>query len=82
MYSYYFLTSFRPELKQSLWWKKHITQVQMAQFTILIIHFGVPVFTACPLPKMFLTFVAVQNLFMLLLFGDFYFKAYVKKKNN
>lgn len=29
MYSYYFLTSYRPELKDSLWWKKHITQIQL-----------------------------------------------------
>ncbi|XP_049530546.1 elongation of very long chain fatty acids protein AAEL008004-like isoform X2 [Anopheles darlingi] len=31
MYFYYFLTSFKPELKNSLWWKKHITQVQLSQ---------------------------------------------------
>lgn len=30
MYFYYFLTSFEPELKKSIWWKKHITQIQMA----------------------------------------------------
>jgi elongation of very long chain fatty acids protein 7 len=29
MYFYYFLTSFKPELKQSIWWKKHLTQLQM-----------------------------------------------------
>lgn len=29
MYGYYFLTSFKPELKQSIWWKKHITQLQL-----------------------------------------------------
>lgn len=29
MYGYYFLTSYRPELKNSLWWKKHITQIQL-----------------------------------------------------
>lgn len=29
MYTYYFLTAFKPELKTSLWWKKHITQVQL-----------------------------------------------------
>lgn len=29
MYSYYFLTSVRPELRGSAWWKKHITQIQL-----------------------------------------------------
>ena len=29
MYSYYLLTIMYPEYKQSIWWKKHITQLQM-----------------------------------------------------
>jgi hypothetical protein len=29
MYFYYFLTTFKPDLKNSIWWKKHITQLQM-----------------------------------------------------
>lgn len=29
MYSYYFLTILHPNLKKSLWWKKHITELQM-----------------------------------------------------
>lgn len=33
MYSYYFMTSYRPELKNSLWWKKHITQIQLVSAT-------------------------------------------------
>lgn len=81
MYGYYFLTSFKPELKQSIWWKKYITQVQMAQFTILIFHFGIPVFTDCSFSKFLSAGIALQNLFMLVLFADFYFKAYLKKKN-
>ena len=36
MYFYYFLTSFKPELKQSLWWKKHITQLQMVSSYVCI----------------------------------------------
>lgn len=53
----------------------------MAQFTILIIHFGIPCFTDCSYPKGLNAGIAVQNIFMLLLFGDFYYKAYIKKKN-
>jgi hypothetical protein len=29
MYSYYFVTSMWPEYKNNVWWKKHITQLQM-----------------------------------------------------
>lgn len=52
------------------------------QFTILVIHFGhgfiVPG-SECAYPK-FLSFMGVtQNLFMIILFSDFYWRAYVKK---
>lgn len=53
----------------------------MAQFTILIIHFSLPLFTDCDYPKGLLAAIVVQNVFMLALFGDFYVKAYIKKKN-
>jgi hypothetical protein len=29
MYTYYFVTSMWPEYRKNLWWKKHITQLQM-----------------------------------------------------
>uniref|UniRef100_A0A336K4P6 Elongation of very long chain fatty acids protein n=1 Tax=Culicoides sonorensis TaxID=179676 RepID=A0A336K4P6_CULSO len=80
MYGYYFLTSFKPELKESIWWKKHITQLQLIQFVILFIHFGLPIFYSdCSHPKALLFIAAIQNLFMLVLFADFYIKAYIKK---
>ncbi|XP_037028075.1 elongation of very long chain fatty acids protein 7-like isoform X1 [Bradysia coprophila] len=82
MYSYYFLTSFKPELKNSLWWKKHITQIQLLQFAILVIHFINPIFFfECGHPKFVAVIGVTQNLFMFLLFSDFYYKAYVKKRN-
>lgn len=123
MYSYYFLTSYRPELKDSLWWKKHITQIQLVsvnrattdihsfskskkepivavihskcacnhffssdsqiQFGILVIHFLNPIFFfECGWPKTLSIIGVIQNLFMFILFLDFYLKAYVKKSKN
>jgi GNS1/SUR4 family len=83
MYSYYFLTSFKPELKQSLWWKKHITQIQLLQFLILSVHFALPLLTPnCEFPA-FISFIGMsQNVFMFVLFSDFYFKAYMKKSSS
>jgi hypothetical protein len=80
MYFYYFLTSYKPELRQSIWWKKHITQLQLAQFTFLIFYFGIPLLTECDYPKVLLLFALVQAVYMMLLFLDFYYKAYIKKK--
>ncbi|XP_031626369.1 elongation of very long chain fatty acids protein AAEL008004-like [Contarinia nasturtii] len=80
MYSYYLLTSYRPELKNSLWWKKHITQIQLIQFGVLVIHFLNPIFFfECQWPKAISLIGVIQNLFMFILFLDFYIKAYVRK---
>uniref|UniRef100_A0A8D8PU95 Elongation of very long chain fatty acids protein n=2 Tax=Cacopsylla melanoneura TaxID=428564 RepID=A0A8D8PU95_9HEMI len=38
MYSYYFLSSCSPQNKWNLWWKKYITQLQLFQFFICIVH--------------------------------------------
>lgn len=123
MYSYYFLTSYRPELRDSLWWKKHITQIQLVsgrsahrnsfiskhtvttslgetchkiendvmlsllnlqiQFGILVVHFLNPIFFfECGWPKTLSIIGVIQNLFMFILFLDFYIKAYVKKSKD
>lgn len=81
MYFYYFLTSFKPELKKSIWWKKHITQLQLVQFAVLVIHHSVICLSNdCNYPKTFAMIIVIQNTFMLVLFGDFYRKVYIKKK--
>lgn len=80
MYGYYFLTSYKPEMKNSIWWKKHITQLQLLQFTLLAVHFFVPLFSTCDYPKVILIIGFIQNAFMMVMFCDFYYKAYIKKK--
>jgi hypothetical protein len=32
MYAYYFVTNMWPEYKANLWWKKHVTQLQLVSF--------------------------------------------------
>lgn len=80
MYGYYLFSSFQTDIKTSLWWKKHVTQIQLVQFAINVIHFTVPVITGCDYPKGVLIAVAIQNLFMLAMFGDFYYKTYITRK--
>lgn len=80
MYSYYFVTSWKPEYKNSIWWKKHITQMQIIQFFLIICHyFMIIIHPNCQYPKFPASVIIPQNLFMLLLFTDFYRKAYVQK---
>ncbi|KAL1438127.1 hypothetical protein MTO96_048218 [Rhipicephalus appendiculatus] len=42
MYSYYFLSLFGPSVRKHLWWKRYLTQFQMIQFVILIVHVADP----------------------------------------
>lgn len=80
MYFYYFYTSFKPELKNSLWWKKYITQFQMLQFFLVMLHFSIPlILKQCIFPKFWLIMGLIQNGFMLAMFSDFYYKTYVRK---
>lgn len=83
MYFYYFLTAFKPELNKSMWWKKHITQIQLAQFSFLALHFLRGLLAKnCGYPMIFLWILFIQNSFMLTLFGDFYYKIYLKKEKS
>uniref|UniRef100_A0A1B0FHX8 Elongation of very long chain fatty acids protein n=1 Tax=Glossina morsitans morsitans TaxID=37546 RepID=A0A1B0FHX8_GLOMM len=80
MYSYYFITSLKP-IEGTLWWKRHITQLQLLQFGCLTLHFlQVLIHNTCNHPFIISFMGFVQNIFMFLLFFDFYYKAYVKKR--
>lgn len=82
MYGYYLVSALNENVARSIWWKKHITQIQMVQFLMLVVHFTMGVFaTECTYPKSISFVMAIQNLFMLFMFGDFYIKTYLKNKS-
>ncbi|XP_059053194.1 elongation of very long chain fatty acids protein 4-like [Achroia grisella] len=79
MYSYYLLTIWDEAYKQSLWWKKHVTQIQILQFLLLLIHFILVVtIPDCAVPRQPAYILIPQNLFMVILFVDFYYRSYIK----
>ncbi|CAG9860529.1 unnamed protein product [Phyllotreta striolata] len=79
MYLYYLLSSIDKSWKTSVKFKKFITQVQMVQFLTFIIIYAKLLFQDCAYPKIASFFFVPQNVFMLLLFGNFYKKTYLKK---
>ncbi|XP_046679322.1 elongation of very long chain fatty acids protein AAEL008004-like [Homalodisca vitripennis] len=82
MYSYYLVTTLRPEYKGNLWWKKYITQLQMVQFLVFILHSVVLLLVPdCGYPRFTAGVFIPQNTFMFILFYDFYRKAYFNKKS-
>ncbi|KAK9501009.1 hypothetical protein O3M35_002147 [Rhynocoris fuscipes] len=79
MYSYYTLALL--DSKRFVWIKKYVTQLQMAQFFINVIHsLSLVVTPNCEYPKWTVMVVTPQNIFMLFLFWDFYRKQYLKPK--
>ncbi|KAG0417238.1 hypothetical protein HPB47_005773 [Ixodes persulcatus] len=51
MHSYYFVSLLGPTFRPYLWWKRHLTQLQLLQFGIIFIHGLIPLFIDCGYPK-------------------------------
>lgn len=82
MYFYFFLSVWRPEWTRDLRWKKLVTIIQMTQFVAMTIYFGQPAIRGyeCGIPRYWFWGVMMQNVFMLVMFADFYVKAYGRRK--
>ncbi|XP_015782046.1 elongation of very long chain fatty acids protein AAEL008004 [Tetranychus urticae] len=77
MYAYYALACAGPEMKKYLWWKKHITQLQMVQFVLTFFHaFNAIVNPNCHWPLVLAYLEALHAVLFFFLFASFYQKAY------
>ncbi|VVC42056.1 ELO family, conserved site,ELO family [Cinara cedri] len=82
MYSYYLLTIINPEYKKA-WWKKYLTILQLVQFVITGLHALLSVMEPdCDFPKFMMYLGISQDIFMFILFYDFYKKTYSTPKKN
>ncbi|XP_071631527.1 very long chain fatty acid elongase 7 [Temnothorax longispinosus] len=78
MYTHYLLASMKINTSA---WKKYITQLQLVQFFVITLHYLQLVWVKdCGFPLWPAYIMVPQNLFMIILFGDFYYKTYIKKK--
>lgn len=85
MYTYYMLAAMGPQFQRFLFWKRHITTLQMLQFCIAFIHSSQLLFYDCGYPRWTVCFTLPNAIFFYYLFNDFYGKAYRKneaKKEN
>ncbi|XP_014478536.1 PREDICTED: elongation of very long chain fatty acids protein AAEL008004-like [Dinoponera quadriceps] len=78
MYTYYLLSSMKINTRS---WKKNITQLQMIQFFMLAWHYSKLLWTDCGYPQWVAAVMIPQNVFMFVLFGEFYYDTYVKPAN-
>lgn len=78
MYIHYLLSSMKIDTSS---WKKYITQLQLVQFFLIALHYGQLAWVEdCGFPIWTAYLMIPQNVFMIILFGDFYYKMYIKKR--
>lgn len=80
MYIYYLMAALGPEYQKYIWWKRHMTNLQMVQFILIFAH-GVQLlfYDDCDFPKEFGYFIASHALLFFILFSQFYFFEYLRK---
>lgn len=78
MYFYYMMSAMGPEYHKYLWWKKHLTSLQLLQFTLVFIHSAQALFIDCGYPKLIAAFLLLHSAIFFGLFYDFYQQAYKK----
>jgi len=82
MYSYYFTAALGPQYSKYVWWKQHITKIQMIQFIMIFIHeFQLFYKNECDYPMGISYFIAGQAVLFFILFANFYIKSYLSKRS-
>lgn len=76
MYFYYLLAAMGPRFQKYLWWKRHLTVLQMIQFICIALHGMMPFIYDCGFPKIYCWFAVAQSIMFLQLFKDFHSKTY------
>lgn len=76
MYSYYALSALGPRIQRHLWWKPHLTKLQIFQFVFLTAHVCIPLVYDCNYPRILTLIAAAQGLLGLTMFINFYLNTY------
>jgi len=78
MYLYYFLSALGPQYRKYIWWKQHMTTLQMIQFIGIMTHgFQLVFYDDCDFPWQFAYYIAAHAVMFFGLFSQFYIKEYL-----
>lgn len=78
MYAYYGLTALGPRVQKYLWWKRHLTMVQLVQFFIGVA-IGIRLITSnCQFTRWMQYVFSGYAFSFIILFGNFYLHEYIK----
>ena len=76
MYTYYALAAFGPSIQKYLWWKRYITQVQLAQFVVFFIYGLTYLIKQRGWPTILICTSLAQPPLYLFMFTSFYLNTY------
>ncbi|XP_026729743.1 elongation of very long chain fatty acids protein 7-like [Trichoplusia ni] len=82
MYSYYMLAAMGPHYQKYLWWKKHLTTLQLIQFFMVLFHSISALVYDCGYPKIIASGLILHSSIFIVLFTNFYIQAYKDKPKN
>ncbi|XP_041976505.1 elongation of very long chain fatty acids protein 7-like [Aricia agestis] len=83
MYTYYGLASMGPEYAKYIWWKKHVTKIQLIQFILVVSNlYYQQALSPCPIPPAFHYFCVFSITSFFVLFMNFYLRSYSKMISN
>lgn len=82
MYSYYGLSAAGPRFQKYLWWKKHMTAIQLTQFILVSVHISQYYFMEkCDYQNpLWIHLIWMYGIFFFFLFSNFWVQAYIKGK--
>ncbi|XP_040263757.1 elongation of very long chain fatty acids protein 1 [Bufo bufo] len=80
MYFYYGLSAAGPRFQKFLWWKKHMTAIQLIQFVLVSIHITQYYFMdSCDYQfPIFVHLIWIYGTVFFILFSNFWYQAYTK----
>ncbi|KAB0795173.1 hypothetical protein PPYR_12012 [Photinus pyralis] len=77
MYFYYMVSAMGPEYQKYLWWKKHLTSLQLVQFTMVFVHSAQLFWVDCGYPTIIGVLLLLHSTMFILLFSNFYYQTYL-----
>ncbi|XP_063720491.1 very long chain fatty acid elongase 4-like [Symsagittifera roscoffensis] len=82
MYNYYFFAALGPQYQKYLWWKKHLTKMQIVQFFLIIHHSVSALYINCnPDYNFIYYFLCFYMTSFVCLFLHFYIRSYIRGSN-
>jgi len=81
MYLYYLMAALGPRYSKWVWWKQHMTNLQMVQFVGIVVHsLQLIVVPDCGFPVIYGYIIAAHAIMFFILFSQFYIREYLKGK--